>query len=439
MMRFDYYKRHARTRLALLAGLVLLPLASVAQDDAWGDDPWASENVSPWSWYGFVEGAAGGRTDENPLIDEDMPLGELRLQVEGEYQGDGATWDFKLDGIADGVEDDFTGNVREAKVSFSLGERTDVRAGRQILTWGTGDLVFLNDLFPKDWVSFLSGRDREYLKAPSDALRTSWFGEDVNVDVALLPFREPDVYIDGTRLSYWNPGAGSRVAAPPKLRTTEPARTVENSEAAMRVYGMAGDQEWAVYGYRGFAGQPEAVDTDTGRPTFARLDSLGASLRGPLGDALYNLEFAYHNSPDDPDGDDPRVPNDELRFLTGYKREAFTNFNVGVQYYLEWMQDYDAFRQTYPFAADERPEEERHVVTLRLTWRLMRDNLVLGLMNFHSPNEEDSFIRPTVEYRITDQLYFNTGANLFEGQSPATFYGQFEPDSSVYARLRYNF
>lgn len=89
--------------------------------------------------------------------------------------------------------------------------------------------------------------------------------------------------------------------------------------------------------------------------------------------------------------------------------------------------------------ADDRPGEKRHIVTLRLIWRLMRDNLVLGLMNFHSPNEDDWFIRPTVQYRFNERLYLNAGANLFDGESPATFYGQFEPDSSVHARLRYNF
>ena len=38
------------------------------------------------------------------------------------------------------------------------GNAFDVKIGQQVLTWGTGDYVFLNDLFPKDYPSFFAGR-----------------------------------------------------------------------------------------------------------------------------------------------------------------------------------------------------------------------------------------------------------------------------------------
>ncbi|MFW6031595.1 MAG: hypothetical protein ACOC9T_03300, partial [Myxococcota bacterium] len=48
-----------------------------------------------------------------------------------------------------------------------LHHRPPRRRGHLRRARGTGDLVFLNDLFPKDWRSFLLGRDLDYLKAPS--------------------------------------------------------------------------------------------------------------------------------------------------------------------------------------------------------------------------------------------------------------------------------
>ena len=50
-----------------------------------------------------------------------------------------------------------------------------------------GDLLFINDLFPKDWVSFFVGRDDEYLKAPSDSLKASFFNELFNLDFVYTP------------------------------------------------------------------------------------------------------------------------------------------------------------------------------------------------------------------------------------------------------------
>lgn len=425
-------------KAGLLAGLWLLFSPALLADD-WEDDPWGEDDLSAISWYGFIEGAGGYRTRNNELIDDDMPLGEVRLQLEGQYKGDRTDWQFKLDGLADGVEDKLTGDVREARVSFPVGERSDVRVGRQILTWGTGDLLFLNDLFPKDWVSFLIGRDDEYLKGTSDAIRVSWFGDRINIDTVWTPFFEPDTYIEGVRLSYFDPMQGQRVAAPPLPQVDRPTRTVDNGELAARLYGSAGSEEWAVYLYRGYFGQPTAFNPDSGRLEFARLNSLGASLRGSLGSGLYNLEFSWYDSADNRDGDNPLLPNSEARFLAGYEQEIATNLTLGTQYYLEWLQDYDALEANYQGDPATLPEEYRQVITLRLTQRLMRDNLTIGLMSFYSPDDEDWFLRPTVDYRFSDRLFLNAGANLFGGENEHSFYGQFEKDSSVFLRLKRTF
>ncbi|QOC21418.1 hypothetical protein IC757_10160 [Wenzhouxiangella sp. AB-CW3] len=416
----------------------LLAMAVPGQADDWDDDPW-DDDVSAFEWYGFIEGAAGHRLQSNPVIGDDFSLGELRLQLEGRYEGDVATWRMKLDGIADGVTDEFDADLREAMVSFPFGERTDVRLGRQVLTWGTGDLVFLNDLFPKDWESFLIGRDDDYLKGTSDAARISWYGERINLETVITPLFEPDRFPDGQRLSYFDPMQGDIVGAPPRLRGVKPPRTAENAELALRLHGRAGAQEWALYGYRGFFPQPSAFDPESGQFTFAPMNAVGGSLRGPLAGGLYNLETSYYDSRDNRDGDNSLLPNSEIRFLAGFEREMVTNFTMGAQYYLEWLQDYSAMRRNWPMDPATLPEERRHLATVRLTWRMMRDNLIVSLMNFYSPSDDDYFIRPTVQYRHTDQLQFNAGINLFGGSEASTFYGQFEENSSIFVRLRYSF
>ena len=427
-----------RTSLGLPAVLLAASMAPVHawEDDAWEDDPWGTE-VSAWQHHGFLELAVGTRTANNPLWEDDLSLGDMRFQYEGQYETDRYSIRLKGDALADEVKNNITGDLREGMLQFAVGNSVDVRMGRQILTWGTGDLLFLNDLFPKDWNSFLSGRDDEYLKAPSDALRISWFGSAANLDVAWMPSFMADRYIDGSRLGYYSPAAGDTIAN--WIDGQRPARSPENSELAMRLYGIRGAQEWALYVFRGFGGQPRAFDPVNNVPTFARLHSLGASIRGPLAGGLYNLETAWHHAPDDSEGDNPNQPNSELRFLAGYEREMITNLSTGMQYYIEWLQDYDSLKDNWPFAAEDRPDEQRHVITVRLTYRMMRDSLMPGLMTFYSPSDEDFFLRPTLLYRHSDQLQMNLGANVFGGRTKSTFYGQFEDETSVYARLRYSF
>ena len=40
-------------------------------------------------------------------------------------------------------------SVREAYLKFGLWGKADVKVGRQVVTWGTGDLLFINDVFPR--------------------------------------------------------------------------------------------------------------------------------------------------------------------------------------------------------------------------------------------------------------------------------------------------
>jgi len=427
----------------ILALTVILSGPALAQsadegwsDEGWGDDPWATEQTG-WSWYGFIEGAVAPRLQSDPAVDEDFTLAETRLQVEGERRFGDLTATLKADVWLDGVEDGGRGDLREANLSGQLTRTLDIRVGRQVITWGTGDLVFLNDLFPKDYVAFFSGRSDAYLKAPTDALKLSWFG-DLNVDVVWMPRATPNRYITGERLSYFDPQAGQRVAAPPELDPRDRDSLGDDSEFALRVYQTVDGVEYAGYAFHGFDHQPSARD-GRGEAYFPRRSALGASVRGTLLGGIANLETAYYRGEDD-EGDDPRTPNDQWRWLAGYEHEAFSDFTLGWQYSLEWTRDHDALIDSLPprqrrYAADEY----RHLLTNRTTWQSERQDLTLSLFTFYSPSDADYYLRPRASYRFTDQLTGTAGANLFGGADDWTFHTQLEDNSNTYLRLRYSF
>ncbi len=410
-------------------------------DGGWGEDPWAEEEQGglPFDVNGFVELAGGAHTRSNPVLDKDYNLAETRLQLE--LSGRWRRFDYRLkaDGVADAVEEELRGELREARVSFPVGSSLDMRAGRQVLTWGTGDLLFINDLFPKDWQSFLTGRNADYLKAPSDAVRGTWYGDAVTLDLVWTPVFEPDVYPDGDRLSYFNTQRGQQTAA--SLPAEDPDELPEDGELAARLSTRLGSTEITGYAYRGFFPQPTKSIGTRADPelTHARLNAYGASVRDRLGPGIANAEVGYYDSVDDRDGDDPRTPNSEARLLIGYDWELVANLNVGFQYYVEWLQDYKAFKESYQRDPDYRPEEYRDIVTNRLTYSVWRDNLVWSLFTYYSPADEDYYFRPSVHYRASDQLSYTLGGNLFGGDAAHTFYAQFEEDSNLYGRIRYRF
>ena len=411
-------------RLWLL--LLFLPALAFAQEDLWDDDDWGDEEETR-SWSGFLEGAFGTRFDEDALIRNRNTLEDLRLRVESKWQPGEATLSLKADAGYDGIEDDWILDARELTVAFAIGS-TDVRIGRQVQTWGTGDLVFLNDLFPKDFVSFFAGRDDDYLKAPSDAIRITRYSPVVGIDLSWTPIFEPDVYLTGERFSFFSPLAGSNIAPNPPLAANEPEHSLSNGEVALRLFRTVAGREYAFYAFRGFFKQP----------TFAPLSSIGASLRQPLGRGLFNAEISYYDSRDDGDGSDPLLPNDQLRFLLGFEWEARPRFTVGLQYYLEKTLDYDALIDNSP-RPEFAPAENRHLLTNRLTYRAGRDRFTWSLFTFYSPSDHDGYMRPVFTYRHSDAWTVTAGANIFGGRDPHTFFNQLQDASNAYVRVRYNY
>ena len=147
----------------------------------------------PFDLSGFWEARAGFRTLNDPHENESS-IGETRLQIKIDKALDYATLKLTGDLVYDPLLNQHDIHLEKGRGFIDLREMSlllrpagfiDIKAGRQILTWGTGDLIFINDLFPKDWNSFFIGRDTEYLKAPSDAVKISLFSNVVNLDLIL--------------------------------------------------------------------------------------------------------------------------------------------------------------------------------------------------------------------------------------------------------------
>lgn len=400
----------------------------------------------PFDLTGFWE-LRGGRRTQADAYEDDATLGETRLQLQVEKALEGLTLRLTTDLLYDMVANDPRVDLEEGRGVVDLREAwaalrptpwMDLKVGRQVLTWGTGDLLFLNDLFPKDWVSFFIGRDAEYLKAPSDALKASVFTRIGNLDIVYTPRFDADRHIEGRRISYDAPMLGRRAGRDAVIEPLRPDTWFADDEIALRAYRTVGGVEVALYGYHGCWKSPAGMDPATRRATFPPLAVTGGSVRGQVGEGIGHAEVAYYDSIDDRPGDDPFVPNSQVRLLAGYEQEVAKDFTAGVQYYVELRTDQDAYANALPPGMPYAPRD-RHVVTVRLTQLLMNQNLELGLFTFYSPSDGDAYLRPRVHYKVDDHWAVVAGANVFFGHDPHTFFGQFENNSNLYAGVRYSF
>jgi len=393
------------------------------------------DQFSPPEIQGFLELRAGCRTQEDSQ-QKDISVMETRLQAELFTYTDWAEFKYKGDVWADAVTEKGDYDTREIWFFSRPSDFLDVKIGRQVLTWGTGDLVFLNDLFPKDWQSYFIGRDKEYLKAPSDAAKVSYFTDLANIDVVYTPKFDPDRFITGEYISYWDPEQKRLVGRDERISTDTPDRWFQDDEIAARIYRNINNYELAVYGYRGFWKRPGGQTPD-GVGIFPDLNVYGASLRGQVGPGIGNIESAYYQSADDEGGSDPLINNSEMRYLIGYTQDLAKDFNTSLQYYIEQMLNYREYKKH--LAGGNARDRFRQVITLQLTKLLMNQNLELHLSSYYSPSDRDAYLRPNIHYKYTDKITMEAGANIFTGKEPHTFFGQFENNTNIYVAVRYSF
>lgn len=422
-----------RCALAVLTAPIIAALVSASA--------FAETNLS-----GFAELTHAMRVEKNIALDggrkfthRKYPRGDIRAQLRLSGGGERDEYFLRIDMLSDYAlnrSEELT--IREGYIKLYLADWLDAKIGRQVATWGTGDLLFVNDLFAKDWVAFFTGQELSYLKKPQDLVRLSAYKGSTTFEFAFSPYYTMDNLPTGRRLSIFNPFMGQTVNYRSAPYVSKRERAVDNAEVFGRISGYAGATEWSLYGYHGFYPQP--LEVEPGPPphlAIPKLASGGASLRGSIGAFLVNVEGAYYFSRDDNDGDNPLIPNSSVRGLVGIERNLGTTWTVASQWFADFVRDFDKI--VAETSGSPGRDEIDHTVTLRIRKSLSQETVRVNLFGFWGLSAEDYYLRGNVEYDYSDNLRLTLGGNWIDGDQPHTMFGQFRGNSNVYVRLRRSF
>lgn len=397
------------------------PAAQSGSDDPFADDSWNDEQwtePSPLTLRFAHELGLSVRTQDDPYFDRKGPMQEWVGTAELEYRLTSVTFAGDLEIVADGVTEQVDVDY-QATAEFNLSPSWQAKVGRQILTWGTGDYLFVNDLFAKDWQSFFNGRDDRQLKQQQLALKLSHYNSWLNLNYVAMP-SEADQYITGDYFSFYAPIAGED-GQPILIAPGQSAPKPSGVDHALRLYRSIDRFDVALYGYHGQGKQPSVLDAQ-GNMGHVAMNSYGASVSGPLASGLMKAEWGrYIQTEPSLDGQWQKS-----MWLIGYDSEWLPRFNVG------WQWQHEHYEQRLGAAAN------RDLLTLSLNYRLWQDKLTLRSFVFYSPDDKDSYLRLLAQYRLDDHWLFSAGANLFNGNGAGMF-SQFETGSNGYLRMKYHF
>lgn len=413
-----------------------------SSDDSWGDDAWAESDSESGSLsipkVRFMELGIGQRFSDDVTRDSQFTLRELRTRFEWQQDWEQFSVEAKFDVVANGVTKKFEVDVRELAIQTQIAEQTDLRVGKQVLSWGVGDYIFLNDLFPKNWQAFFNGRDDEYLKAAANAVQVSHYFNEGNVQFVWFPRFTPDEFINGQYFSYFNPIFGQQSSE------RMLADRAHNDEFAFRLFKRFGVVEAAFYGHWGQEKTPRSMsfieEGEDGeliaQPFFAAMNTYGASVSSPAWGGIVKAEVSYGESQDDKQGINPLISNSIFKALAGFETELAPKLTGSWQAYIEDEQDFAAMQQTWPTGI-RLTSRHRVMFTQLYRYQLMQDTLSLNLLHMHSTSDKDGYVRINAAYKFSDNWHLVAGGNMFYGEFEDSFFGQFEDAQNIYFRLRH--
>ncbi len=395
----------------------------------------SSASAEDLSVHGFVQGNYSVNTDSSNPDGGDYKRSEERVQLKLEASKDPVRF-FLLPEVSYGhLDEKAEVELREGYGDYASGSM-DMRLGRQVMTWGVGDIVFINDVFPKDYEAFFSGRPMEYLKKGVDAVKAGVYLDAASFELVVIPFFEPDNFPDSKRFWMYDPmpGVTNRVV-------DEPVSKPANTELALRAYRDIIGLDTSFYFYKGYYRQPSMTPDSLSSPTritlsYPELYVYGASAQRGVAGGVASAEAGYYVSQDDADGKNPFVPNSQLKFLAGYQRQFAEDLTAGAQYMGEYMADYGAYEAARIQGFPKEPRY-RQLVSLRVQYLLMHQNLRLGWFSFWSPTDKDYLINPEARYNFTDHVWGALGANFFGGAKDTTRFGSLDKNDNVYTQIRY--
>lgn len=448
--------------LVLMMSLMLMVFVNVAtaqtSDDDFGDDDFAEESEDKGffkgiEFTGFLELEQGlnisgkGPHRQGPEEDHlDWITANRRFRLNASKVGDKGGLYAKIDFNYDEVYNKTYFDIRELRVQYRLFPWMDISVGRQVSTWGVGDMVFINDLFPKNWNANFSGKSMEYMKDPSTSLRvTSYFGK-FSLDIVYHPKFTPDTTPTGRYFSVFDPNSRMLIANPngpfPRDKQDPVGNSTDSGEIAASLKTRIGSQEVALYGYTGFYKNPKGLMMFNGMmmPFYPKLSVIGASSEGQIGPGIFTAEIGYYHSREDKDGNNPMIENSMFKWLVGYRIDLSAKLSAGVQWYQERMMDYDAYKDSMAMNPFHK-KQAHNTYTLRLTFKTQQDTLWVSLFSYYRPQDKDSFTRLDITKQLDNHFSVTLGAAIFTGKDhyEDREFGMLRHDDNLFLRVKYNF
>ena len=315
--------------------------------------------------------------------------------------------------------------LREAYAYYS-DNHWDVRAGRQIITWGVADALRLTDIIsPMDYTEFLA-QDYDDIRIPVGGLRLRYSREKWSAEVVAIPVSS-FFELPTDDKNPWSVG--------PLPIGDEPSHRLYNMEYGGRLSFFLSGIDFSLSALHTWNKQPVFCN---GVGEYRRMTMLGADCSIPLGQFVVRGEFAEYFDELQPNENPSTLiakPHFDLQVKELSTRAAATNALLGVDWYAgnDWSLSAQ-YAHKYVASGEHR---NTGLATLRISKDLLHNTLALQSFAYVDVTNGGVYNRLSADYALNDQLHATLGYDFFHAdRGTFTIY---DKNSEVFVKLKYSF
>ena len=378
---------------------------------------------------GFVDTYHAMRT-ENP---NDLMASRSRVRGELTIKHDNVGAFVSANLIHNAIVEAKTGlHMRECFVTYA-NDNWDIRAGRQIITWGVADALRLTDVVsPMEYTEFLAD-DYDDIRVPVNGFRARYSRSSWSAEVVALPISS--FYIlptdDDNPWSINLPDA----TLPYIINTgNEPQKKIVNGEIGGRLMFFMSGIDFSFSALRTWNKMPVFTtnvvnDTLSALGHYKRLTMLGADISVPISKIVLRAEVAeYIGEAQTPVfGTDVQCAN-SLNALIGIDWYAGNDWSLSAQYAHKSIASHSPLISTY---------KNSGTVTVRIAKELLNNTLSVQTFAYIDVTCGGIYNRLSADYAVTDQLHCIIGYDLFSADKG--MFAMYADNSEVWLRVKYNY
>ena len=339
--------------------------------------------------------------------------------------------------------DSLSFNMREIYMDMYF-ENFDLRLGKQQIVWGKADGVFITDIItPLNLSEFLLP-DFDEIRTGVIAAKLDYYVGNGTIEAIIIPQFTPTIRPDENSIWYIQPDFPAPATFDWSKSTINPS--LENTELFLKYSAITSKIDFDLMGGYTWDDNPamhvqKEFDMSSGSPVLTglnitpqhhRLTVAGGSFSSEIKGVILRGEAAYYDGKyfqtEDPIAKDALIQKNYLNYVFGL------DFSIGGvkmsgQFIQKYILDYNDFMIE---------NEMLNTATFLARYDMLRETLHLELFSYIGLTNEDALIRPKITYDFDDSFSILLGGNIFVGDEAGQF-GQYQDNTMIYAKVKYNF